>query len=293
MVCKEGCTVNHGACSDGNIDYIAGEACDDGNTINGDYCSHPGCQVTGYCGDAVVQVNETCDSSTTSPGVGAYCVNDCQTLLGNCGDGRIQGPGYTTSYYGGTLPTTPALWTTDGPEYCDTNDPRTISLTNTTGCNATTCTRDGSCGDGIRQSRFEGCDGSVTAGDSRLILRLDEKTGSTAIDDSGNGNNGTVYYWKENRVTYSQDFSNGIWNSYCGNRTNFTYNIFAPDMTNTALKIVMPATLTCSSAGGWGVLQTVSPALVAGGTYTMSVWLKGVSGLPASKNSCRSWEQVH
>ncbi|MDX9727096.1 MAG: LamG-like jellyroll fold domain-containing protein, partial [Bacteroidales bacterium] len=285
MVCKPGCTLNHGNCGDGTRNYIAGEECDNG-TNNDDlegYCDTT-CKVAGSCGDGEIQSkDESCDSaaSTVAPGegVGAYCINDCQTLLGNCGDGRIQGPGYTTSYYGGTLPTTPALWTTDGPEYCDTNDPRTISLTNTTGCNATTCTRDGSCGDGIRQSRFEGCDGSVTAGDSRLILRLDEKTGSTAIDDSGNGNNGTVYYWKENRVTYSQDFSNGIWNSYCGNKTNFTYNVFAPDMTNTAVKIVMPATLTCSgSLPGWGVLQSVSPALVAGGTYTMSVWLKGESG---------------
>jgi hypothetical protein len=190
MVCKEGCTVNHGACSDGNIDYIAGEACDDGNTINGDYCSHPGCQVTGSCGDAIIQVNETCDSSTTAPGVGAYCVADCQTLLGNCGDGKIQGPGYTTSYYGGTLPTTPATWTLQGPEYCDINDPRTASLTNTTGCNATTCTRDGSCGDGIRQSRFEACD--VLLDKETLFFKFNESSGTVAADSSGNGFNGTV-----------------------------------------------------------------------------------------------------
>ncbi|HPS31716.1 MAG TPA: DUF4215 domain-containing protein, partial [bacterium] len=278
ITCSVGCTVNHGACGDGNIDYIAGEVCDDGNSINGDYCSYPACKVTGYCGDGIKQVNEACDSADPSvgegQGVGGYCINNCQTLLGTCGDAKIQGPGYTLANYGGTLPGTGTI---DGPENCDITDPRTSSMTVTTGCSST-CGRSGSCGDGIRQPRFEGCDGIVTAEPENMLLRFDETTGSTAADSSGNGNNGTVYYWKENLVTYSQDFNNGVWSSYCGNRTNFS-NAAAPDLTTTALKIVMPSSFICSgSYGGWGVLQTVSPALVSGGTYTVSIWLKGASG---------------
>lgn len=278
MTCETGCTINHGACGDGNIDYIAGEACDDNNSINGDYCSYPACQVTGYCGDGTKQVNEACDSADPSvgagQGIGAYCINACQTNLGSCGDGKIQGSGYTTAYYGGALPGT---GTTSGPEYCDTADARTTSLTITTGCSGT-CGRAGTCGDGIRQARFEGCDGTVTTSPEKLLLSLNESSGSTAADTSGNGNNGTVYYWKENLVTYSQNFSNGVWGSYCGNKTNFS-NASAPDLTTTATKIVMPSSLVCSgSYGGWGVLQTVSPALVSGGTYTVSVWLKGAVG---------------
>jgi cysteine-rich repeat protein len=188
MTCATGCSINHGSCSDGNIDYVAGELCDDGNTINGDYCSYPSCQVTGYCGDAIIQVNEACDSSTTAPGVGAYCINDCQTLLGSCNDGKIQGPGYTTTYYGGALPGTSG-WTIQGPEYCDLSDPRTSSLTVTTGC-STTCMRDGTCGDNIRQARFEACD--VLLDKEALFLKFNESSGLTAADSSGNGNTGSV-----------------------------------------------------------------------------------------------------
>ncbi len=188
MTCEPGCSTNHGSCSDGNIDYVAGEACDDANIINGDYCSHPGCQITGYCGDAIIQVNEPCDSSTTAPGVGAYCVNDCQKLLGSCNDGKIQGPGYTVAAYGGTLPVAIG-WTLEGPENCDLSDPRTASLTNTTGCSST-CMRAGTCGDSIRQSRFEACD--VALDKEIIFLKLNESSGATAADSSGNGRTGTV-----------------------------------------------------------------------------------------------------
>jgi len=206
MTCAAGCKINHGSCGDGNIDYIAGEACDDGNAINGDYCSHPGCQITGYCGDAIIQINEVCDSSTTPPGIGPYCVNDCQTNLGSCGDAKIQGPGYTTFFYGGTLPTGTG-WTTSGPENCDTNDPRTASISTavTKGC-STTCMREGSCGDGVRQVRFEACDST----NERLFLRFNESSGTTATDSSGNGLHGTAYgavSWTAGKYGNSLDFN--------------------------------------------------------------------------------------
>ncbi|HQM85998.1 MAG TPA: hypothetical protein PLD55_15065, partial [bacterium] len=83
-----GCTVNQGACGDGNIDYIAGEECDDGNMGNNDYCSFPDCETIGSCGDGIIQVNEACDNATFGDGTGAYCINDCQTIIsGICGDG--------------------------------------------------------------------------------------------------------------------------------------------------------------------------------------------------------------
>jgi hypothetical protein len=84
-----------------------------------------------------------------------YCVNDCKTSYGYCGDGEIHGPGRNFEatvyiYDGGN----------DGPEDCDNTDPRTLSLseaTELTGfCN--NCKRVGSCGDGERNPRFEACD---------------------------------------------------------------------------------------------------------------------------------------
>lgn len=195
MTCDVGCSINHGACGDGDIDYIAGEICDDGNSINGDYCSHPNCQITGYCGDGTVQVNEICDSADPAvgagQGIGGYCINNCQTNLGSCGDGKIQGPGYTAAMYGGTLPTGSG-WTFSGPEECDTSDPRVVSLGSAPniGCDGD-CQRTGTCGDGIRQLRFEGCDGG-TAYSPELLIKADETSGTIASDSSSNSYNATV-----------------------------------------------------------------------------------------------------
>ena len=47
------------------------EACDDGNSDVGDYCS-PDCQTSnGACGDGVLQNNEVCDDGNTD--AGDYC----------------------------------------------------------------------------------------------------------------------------------------------------------------------------------------------------------------------------
>ena len=196
MTCDVGCTYNHGSCGDGDIDYIAGEICDDGNAVNGDYCSYPACTITGSCGDGTIQINEICDSADPSvgagQGIGGYCINNCQTNLGYCGDGKIQGVGYTEAMYGGTLPAGPG-WTFSGPELCDTSDPRVVSLGDETniGCDSD-CQRSGTCGDGIRQKRFEGCDVAESLS-SVLELEMDESAGTIASDSSGNGYDFTVY----------------------------------------------------------------------------------------------------
>lgn len=52
-------------CGDGRVE--ADEACDDGNTAGDDYCSADCSEVTGSCGDGVLQsAVETCDDGTTA-----------------------------------------------------------------------------------------------------------------------------------------------------------------------------------------------------------------------------------
>lgn len=65
------------------------EACDDGNSNEGDYCSADCRTVTGSCGDGTRQSNEACDDGGTDDG--DYCSADCQTANGSCGDGVRQG----------------------------------------------------------------------------------------------------------------------------------------------------------------------------------------------------------
>lgn len=102
-------------CGDGRLDFL--EACDDGNTTNGDGCNRacqieanwecpePGrpCTNTAICGNGRLTSDETCDDGNTAGGDG--CAGDCQTIdLGwrcrlpgrpctpLCGDGHLVGP---------------------------------------------------------------------------------------------------------------------------------------------------------------------------------------------------------
>jgi len=76
----------------GNGTQQSGEACDDGNTEDGDYCSADCSTVTGECGDEVVQSNEECD-----PGEGNFsrdpgaCGSDCTINDGSGGAGGMGG----------------------------------------------------------------------------------------------------------------------------------------------------------------------------------------------------------
>ncbi|MCK5807997.1 trypsin-like serine protease [bacterium] len=54
------------------------EACDDGNTHDGDYCSSDCLSATGQCGDGQLQNNEECDDGNTVPhdGCDQFCKRD-------------------------------------------------------------------------------------------------------------------------------------------------------------------------------------------------------------------------
>lgn len=60
----------------GNMVLNTGEACDDGNLLDGDYCASNCSAVTGYCGDAIVQSNEKCDFLLQH-----CCGPTCQSIL--------------------------------------------------------------------------------------------------------------------------------------------------------------------------------------------------------------------
>lgn len=64
------------------------EACDDGNTQDGDYCSADCSEVRSVCGDGVIQGNEKCDDGNTQDG--DYCDAKCLRSFGRCGDGIKQ-----------------------------------------------------------------------------------------------------------------------------------------------------------------------------------------------------------
>ncbi len=59
----------------GNLILNTGETCDDGNTLDGDYCSSTCTASTGYCGDSIVQSNELCDYKLS-----ACCSQSCQSI---------------------------------------------------------------------------------------------------------------------------------------------------------------------------------------------------------------------
>ena len=68
-VCGDGLVIS------GLADDTQNEACDDGNTEGGDYCSADCRELLGACGDNVVQSIEACDDGNTDNGDG--CANDC------------------------------------------------------------------------------------------------------------------------------------------------------------------------------------------------------------------------
>jgi hypothetical protein len=110
--------------------------------------------------------------------------------------------------------------------------------------------------------------------------RFEEGSGSTINDQSGNNNMGTFYARQENLILYSQDYSNAMWNGYCGPKNNLVQNtadVLAPDGTQTAAKFTISAVITCDGSISRGVFQTAIPAIV-NGNYTASIWLRGASG---------------
>ena len=101
-VCTSSCRINAGVtslCGDGKLD-TANEECDNADPSVGEhqgigaYCSDNCQQILGYCGDGKIQDNEVCDKAEPDvgegEGIGAYCKFDCKQILGYCGDGKKQ-----------------------------------------------------------------------------------------------------------------------------------------------------------------------------------------------------------
>ena len=84
-------------CGNGIIEGM--EKCDDGNRIDGDYCSSICTAVTGRCGDGQVQLGENCDdhNGQNADGCSSACISEagwsCQDRLcqPRCGDGVVLG----------------------------------------------------------------------------------------------------------------------------------------------------------------------------------------------------------
>ena len=76
------------------------EACDDGNTVGGDYCSADRRRETSICGDGIRQLEEMCDDGNTVTELCDYGVQACTVctsaceykagLVRYCGDGVVQ-----------------------------------------------------------------------------------------------------------------------------------------------------------------------------------------------------------
>ncbi len=81
-------------CGDGNVDYAAGEQCDDGNKANGDGCSDK-CTVEkpATCGDGALDLGmgEECDDGNLSGGDGCNGACQLEPVGQLCGDGKMQG----------------------------------------------------------------------------------------------------------------------------------------------------------------------------------------------------------
>lgn len=75
------------SCGDG-VACAQYEACDDGNTLDDDYCSADCQQVTGSCGDGIVQANEVCDDNDTHDD--NFCSADCQRIQPACTSDHIE-----------------------------------------------------------------------------------------------------------------------------------------------------------------------------------------------------------
>lgn len=86
--CSADCKTITSVCGDGVAEIE--EACDDGNTSDGDYCSGDCSEVTAVCGDSIIGPGEVCDDGNTVGG--DYCSANCKTITAVCGDG-VEGPG--------------------------------------------------------------------------------------------------------------------------------------------------------------------------------------------------------
>src|SRR5215475_6350381 len=78
------CIADTNLCGDAHVD--PGEECDDGNTKDGDGCSHE-CKIE-TCGNGRVDFGEVCDNGPGKNGKCMGCAADCKSFE-TCGDGVL------------------------------------------------------------------------------------------------------------------------------------------------------------------------------------------------------------
>ena len=185
-------------CGNGIVEE--GEACDDGNNEDGDYCSADCKTVTGKCGDGEVQDNEECDEAADNGKTDcAYNQTECTVCTTLCK--RAEG---STSFCGDEN-----VDSANG-EQCDNGDANGATECGYGETNCTVCTTDchtkagkaSYCGDGI-VDEIEDCDdgaengtyGHCNADCNGLAPRcgddyLDEEYGEACDDGALNGSYG-------------------------------------------------------------------------------------------------------
>ena len=144
--CSVECLANH-TCGNGVLESAI-ELCDDFNTEAGDYCSSDCLEVTGFCGDDLVQTNEDCDDANAiddANGCSALCTNNS-----DCGNNIVE------SYF----------------EACDDGN----NTDDGNGCSET-CERLGFCGDGVLDAAFEACDDGNNSGNDYCDASCETVTG--------------------------------------------------------------------------------------------------------------------
>ena len=128
-VCDDDCTTV--VCGDNHVNTLASEACDDGNTSDGDGCSSA-CKLE-TCGDGTTDAGEECDEGNNNDDRGD-CTTSC--LTAKCGDGLLHDKG-------------------NGGEGCDDGNG-----SNTDACpdGVNGSCQPADCGDGFVWAGKEGCD---------------------------------------------------------------------------------------------------------------------------------------
>jgi cysteine-rich repeat protein len=166
-------------CGDGVLDE--GEACDDGNTMDGDGCSST-CELESVCGNGILEGNEVCDDGNTIDGDG--CSSTCDAVY-FCGDGvlegneacddgnNIDGDGCSSTC---ELESVCGNGILEGNEVCD--DGNTIDGD---GCSST-CDAVYFCGDGVLEGNEACDDGNNIDGDGCSSTCQDE---SLAVNEYG------------------------------------------------------------------------------------------------------------
>ena len=101
-----------------------------------------------------------------------------------------------------------------------------------------------------------------------LVLALDAGNTKSFDDD-------------ENLLTYSNNFSQSPWGSFCGSTTGIVYNttdVISPDGTNNSTKIAKTVDVCAGTSPAFGIWWTGSQLINKTDTYTASIYVRGAVG---------------